>query len=161
MNDLNQKLARSRWFLLHEPPSAAQDDLAARGAPVTFPANGRPMQDGPHIMKMNDPWGSHFQKRHSRTPAQVSAIVSKFPRKQFGRVVTCVSHDIDNSDVDRDSCAGGLMRYVNWLRRVISDAAEWLRDDAGHCHDGNQALSGGQPDDPDDPFYVAFFGPHA
>jgi hypothetical protein len=53
------------------------------------------------------------------------------------------------------------MRYVSWFRRVISDAAEWLRDDTGRRRDGNKALRGGQPDDPDDPFYVAFLGPHA
>ena len=53
------------------------------------------------------------------------------------------------------------MRYVSWLRRVISGAAEWLRDDAPHRGEGHRALGGDRSDDQDDPFYVAFLGPHA
>jgi hypothetical protein len=52
------------------------------------------------------------------------------------------------------------MRYVGWLRRFISDAADWLRDDAGPRRSSNPALGNDRSDDQDDPFYIAFLGPH-
>ncbi len=51
------------------------------------------------------------------------------------------------------------MRYVSWLRRILTDAAQWLRGDVGHRREGNLALGGDRSDDQDDPYYAAFLGP--
>jgi len=52
------------------------------------------------------------------------------------------------------------MRYVNWLRRLISNSVEWFSRAASRGREETGATPGRQADYQDDVFYVAFLGPH-
>jgi hypothetical protein len=52
------------------------------------------------------------------------------------------------------------MRYVNRLRRLISNAAEWFHHTARHGKEGTRPITDNQPEYRDDVFYIAFLGPH-
>jgi hypothetical protein len=56
------------------------------------------------------------------------------------------------------------MRYVNRLRRLISNAAEWFHQAAAHRDEDIRPIPDDQAsshaDYRDDVFYISFLGPH-